>query len=124
MYYPPGHEHGPAPARLRGRARAGEAPDEDPGGAASLDRGGDRGLRGAGTTGSSRSGQRSIVERDSQKGIVIGKGGETIKAVGTEAREEIEPLFGSRVFLDLRVKVEKDWQRRAHALERLGFTGS
>jgi GTP-binding protein Era len=41
--------------------------------------------------------------------------------VGTEAREEIEVLFGRRVFLDLRVKVEKDWQRRAHALERLGF---
>lgn len=62
------------------------------------------------------------VERSSQKGIVIGKGGETIKQVGTEAREEIETLFGSRVFLDLRVKVEKDWQRRAHALQRLGFT--
>lgn len=62
------------------------------------------------------------VERDSQKGIVIGKGGTTIKAVGTEAREEIEALFGVRVFLDLRVKVEKDWQRRAYALERLGFT--
>ena len=61
------------------------------------------------------------VERDSQKGIVIGKGGETIKAAGTEAREEIETLFGRKVFLDLRVKVEKDWQRRAHALERLGF---
>jgi GTP-binding protein Era len=63
-----------------------------------------------------------FVERDSQKGIVIGKGGATIKAVGTEAREEIETLFGARVFLDLRVKVEKDWQRRAHALERLGFS--
>jgi GTP-binding protein Era len=63
------------------------------------------------------------VERESQKGIVIGKGGETIKAAGTEAREEIELLFGRRVFLDLRVKVEKDWQRHAHALERLGFSG-
>ncbi len=62
-----------------------------------------------------------FVERDSQKGIVIGKGGDTIKAVGTEAREEIELLFGRRVFLELRAKVEKDWQRRAHALERLGF---
>jgi GTP-binding protein Era len=61
------------------------------------------------------------VERDSQKGIVIGKGGDTIKAVGTEAREEIELLFGRRVFLDLRVRVEKDWQRHMHALERLGF---
>lgn len=62
------------------------------------------------------------VERDSQKGIVIGKGGATIKAVGITAREEIETLFGQRVFLDLRVKVEKDWQRRAYALERLGFS--
>lgn len=62
------------------------------------------------------------VERDSQKGIVIGKGGATIKAAGTEAREEIEALFGRKVFLDLRVKVEKDWQRRAYALERLGFS--
>ncbi len=64
---------------------------------------------------------RIFVERESQKGIVIGKGGETLKAVGTAAREEIEALFGRRVFLDLRVRVEKDWQRRAHALERLGF---
>ena len=62
------------------------------------------------------------VERDSQKGIVIGKGGATIKAVGTEAREEIETLFGRKVFLELRAKVEKDWQRRAYALERMGFT--
>ena len=66
---------------------------------------------------------RIYVERDSQKGIVIGHRGETLKAVGTEAREEIEVLFGRRVFIDLRVKVEKDWQRRAHALERLGFGG-
>lgn len=64
-----------------------------------------------------------FVERDSQKGIVIGKGGSTIKAVGTEAREEIELLFGRKVFLELRAKIEKDWQRRAHALERLGFVG-
>jgi GTP-binding protein Era len=62
-----------------------------------------------------------FVERDSQKGIIIGKQGATIKVVGTEAREEIEVLFGRRVFLDLHVKVEKDWQRRAYALERLGF---
>lgn len=62
------------------------------------------------------------VERDSQKGIVIGKGGTTIKAAGTEAREELEMLFGRKVFLDLRVKVEKDWQRRSYALERLGFS--
>lgn len=65
-----------------------------------------------------------FVERDSQKGIVIGKRGDVIKEVGTEARLEIETLFGRRVFLDLRVKVEPDWQRRAHALERLGFVES
>ena len=63
-----------------------------------------------------------FVERDSQKAIVIGKGGSTIKAAGTEAREEIETLFAQRVFLELRVKTEKDWQRRSHALERLGFS--
>jgi len=62
-----------------------------------------------------------FVERDSQKGIVIGKKGATLKAVGSEAREEIEILFGQRVFLELRVKVEKDWQRRPYALERLGL---
>lgn len=61
------------------------------------------------------------VERDSQKGIVVGKGGGTIKDAGTEAREEIEAMFGRKVFLDLRVKVEKEWQRRPHALDRLGF---
>ena len=64
---------------------------------------------------------RIYVERESQKGIVIGKGGAILKEVGTEAREEIETLFGRKVFLALRVKVEKDWQRRAHALDRLGF---
>ena len=61
------------------------------------------------------------VERESQKGIVIGKGGEVAKAVGSEARPELERLFGAKVFLDLRVKVEKDWQRLDHALDRLGF---
>ena len=63
------------------------------------------------------------VERESQKGIVIGKGGATLKEVGTEARLEIETLFGRKVFLEMSVKVEKDWQRHAHALERLGFVG-
>lgn len=61
------------------------------------------------------------VERESQKGIVVGKGGRTVKAAGTAARHEIEVLFGRKVFLELRVKVEPDWQRHAHALERLGF---
>ena len=61
------------------------------------------------------------VERESQKGMVIGKHGALAKAVGSEARVELERLFGARVFLDLRVRVEKDWQRREHALDRLGF---
>jgi GTP-binding protein Era len=61
------------------------------------------------------------VERASQKGIVIGKRGELLRTVGSEAREELETLFGARVYLDLRVKVEKDWQRRDQLLDRLGF---
>jgi GTP-binding protein Era len=62
-----------------------------------------------------------IVERDSQKGIVIGKGGETLKTIGTGAREEMELVLGRKVFLDLRVKVLKEWQRDPKALQRLGF---
>lgn len=62
-----------------------------------------------------------VVERESQKGIVIGKGGDLIAAAGREARREIEALLGTRVFLDLRVKVEKDWQRHPLLLDRLGF---
>jgi GTPase len=61
------------------------------------------------------------VERESQKGIVIGKGGTNLKRAGTETREELEVLFGRKVYIELRVKVEKEWQRHAHALERLGF---
>ena len=62
-----------------------------------------------------------VVERESQKGIVIGKQGDLISAAGAEARHEIEALLGTRVFLDLRVKVEKDWQRNPQLLDRLGF---
>jgi GTP-binding protein Era len=62
-----------------------------------------------------------IVERDSQKGIVIGKGGETLKAIGSRARREIERVLGHQVFLDLHVKVLKEWQRDPKALQRLGF---
>jgi GTPase len=62
-----------------------------------------------------------IVERDSQKGIVIGKGGETLKKIGSRAREEIERVLDRKVFLDLRVKVLKEWQRDPKALQRLGF---
>jgi GTPase len=61
------------------------------------------------------------VERDSQKGIVIGRGGERLRDVGTRARASIEALLGSRVHLDLRVKVAKDWQRDPRQLARLGF---
>jgi len=62
-----------------------------------------------------------FVERDSQKAIVIGKGGSRLKEVGTKARKEIEQLLGTKVFLDLRVKVAKDWQRDPKQLNRLGF---
>jgi GTP-binding protein Era len=62
-----------------------------------------------------------FVERDSQKAIVIGRGGARLKQVGTDARRAIESLLGSRVYLDLRVKVAKDWQRDPKQLRRLGF---
>ena len=61
------------------------------------------------------------VERDSQKGIVIGKGGERLREVGTAARMQIEKLLGTKVYLDLRVKVAKNWQRDPKQLGRLGF---
>ena len=61
------------------------------------------------------------VERPSQKAIIIGKGGSRLKAVGTEARTEIEKLLGRKVFLSLHVKVAKDWQRDPKQLGRLGF---
>lgn len=62
-----------------------------------------------------------VVERNSQKGIVIGKGGGLLRLAGTEARKELESILGSKVNLDLRVVVEKDWQRRPQLLDRLGF---
>jgi GTP-binding protein Era len=61
------------------------------------------------------------VERDTQKGIVIGTGGARLREVGTKARAQIEALLGSQVFLDLRVKVAKDWQRDPRQLRKLGF---
>jgi GTPase len=61
------------------------------------------------------------VERDSQKGIVIGRGGSVLKAAGTAARRELEALLGMRVHLETRVKVDPDWQRRAGSLDRLGL---
>ena|SRR6187551_1011217 len=61
------------------------------------------------------------VERDSQKGIIIGKGGSRLRDVGATARADIERLLGRRVFLDLHVKVAKEWQRDPKQLGRLGF---
>ncbi|MEY2737215.1 MAG: hypothetical protein RL683_333 [Actinomycetota bacterium] len=61
------------------------------------------------------------VERDSQKGIVIGRAGTRLKDVGSRSRAEIEKLLGRKVFLSLRVKVSQDWQRDPKALGRLGF---
>ena len=61
------------------------------------------------------------VERDSQKGIVIGHGGERLQDVGARARAAIEPLVGRQIFLSLRVKVAKEWQRDPKQLGRLGF---
>ena len=61
------------------------------------------------------------VERDSQKGIVIGKGGARLREVGTAARTQIEKLLGTKVYLELRVKIAKNWQRDPKQLGRLGF---
>jgi GTP-binding protein Era len=61
------------------------------------------------------------VERDSQKGIVIGKGGARLREVGTAARTQIEKRLGTKVYLDLRVKVAKNWQRDPKQLGKLGF---
>jgi GTPase len=62
-----------------------------------------------------------FVERSSQKAIIIGKGGSRLRVVGTNARKGIEALLGQRVYLDLHVKVAKDWQRDPKQLQRLGF---
>ena len=61
------------------------------------------------------------VERQSQKAIVLGAGGARLKDVGTAARQQIEALLGRHVYLDLRIKVAKDWQRDPRQLRRLGF---
>ncbi|PYI51753.1 GTPase Era [Paenibacillus flagellatus] len=62
-----------------------------------------------------------FVERDSQKGIVIGKQGAMLKEIGQQARRDIEALLGSKIFLELWVKVKKDWRNREHVLKDLGF---
>ena len=62
-----------------------------------------------------------LVERDSQKGIVIGRGGRTLKAIGQHARARLESLLGEQVFLECWVKVLPNWRRNAASLSRLGF---
>jgi GTPase len=62
-----------------------------------------------------------VVERESQKGILIGRGGETLKRIGSGARPEIESVLGTRVYLGLHVKVMREWQRDPKALDRLGL---
>ena len=62
-----------------------------------------------------------LMERDSQKGIVIGEGGSMLRKIGTAARKEIEAMSGRKVFLQLRVKVDKDWRDNEAALRRLGY---
>ena len=65
-----------------------------------------------------------VVERDSQKGIVVGRGGRTIKKIGSHARKRLEELTGAPVYLDLWVKVLKNWRRSPSALTRFGFPRS
>jgi GTP-binding protein Era len=62
-----------------------------------------------------------LVERDSQKGIVIGHKGESLKKLGTMARKDIEHFFEKKVFLELYVKVEKDWRNRDNMLKAFGY---
>ena len=64
---------------------------------------------------------RIHVETDSQKRIFIGRGGRMIKAIGRSARLELEQIFGARVYIDLMVRVEKNWSRDSRALRRLGY---
>lgn len=62
------------------------------------------------------------VERDSQKGILIGKGGTSLKKVGIEARKDLEAFFGKQVFLEQYVKVEKDWRKSRNKLNKFGYS--
>ena len=62
------------------------------------------------------------VEREGQKGILIGKGGSMIKRIGVAARKDLERLFGCKVFLELKVQVRPDWRRDANVIRRLGYS--
>ena len=62
------------------------------------------------------------VERDSQKGIIIGKGGSALKKVGTEARHEAEEFFGRKIFLELYVKVAPEWREKENSIRRFGYS--
>jgi len=61
------------------------------------------------------------VERESQQGIVVGSGGAMVKRIGTEARKDLETLFGTKVYLDLAVRVRKDWRSDGAQIERFGY---
>jgi GTP-binding protein Era len=61
-----------------------------------------------------------VVERESQKGIVVGKGGDMIKRIGTAAREELERFFATKVFVDLHVRVAADWREDERLLQDIG----
>ncbi|MBP8742481.1 MAG: KH domain-containing protein, partial [Acidaminococcaceae bacterium] len=63
------------------------------------------------------------VERESQKGIVIGAKGSLLKLIGRQAREDIENLLGNKVYLDLWVKVKPDWRNRENILRQFGYQG-
>jgi GTPase len=62
-----------------------------------------------------------IVERDSQKGIIIGNRGQSIKKVGSESRKDLEIFFNKKVFLELNVKVIKDWRKNSNQLKKFGY---
>jgi len=81
----------------------------------------DESERAVGPRGLTRISGTVLVERDSQKAIVIGRGGARLKQIGTRAREQIEKLLGCKVFLSLHVKVEKDWTQTPRGLRRAGY---
>jgi GTP-binding protein Era len=64
-----------------------------------------------------------LVERESQKGVIIGRGGQQLKKIGTLARQELESLFGKKVYLELFIRVKKHWREDAHILDQLGIQG-